>query len=129
MRRQDDDGAGGGQAPQPVGDDLRGASSRPVNGSSMQHQPRLVQQRALEREPLAHAAREPRHLVVGAIGEAGGGQRAIDRVRARRDRDSCAKNVEVLPGGELGIEVKLVREQADALAQLSAERARPAGPP
>ena len=36
-----------------------------------QHQPRPVQQRALERQPLPHAAREAADRVVGAIGEAG----------------------------------------------------------
>ena len=43
-----------------------------------QHQPRLVQQRALERQPLAHPAREPRHRVVAPRRQAGAIERGVD---------------------------------------------------
>ena len=43
-----------------------------------QHEPRPMQQRALEREPLPHPARETRHVVVGAVGEPGALERGID---------------------------------------------------
>ena len=59
-----------------------------------QDQPRIVQQRALERDALAHAAREADDVVVGAIGEAGALERARRHAPARRDSPySCAKNV------------------------------------
>ncbi len=46
-----------------------------------QEQPRLVQQRALERQTLPHASRERRHVVVGAVREAGRFERRRNDLR------------------------------------------------
>ena len=70
----------------------REASSRPVNGSSSSTSRGAVQQRALERQPLPHAAREAGDGIVGAVGEP----------RARRARAStrAAGVVEAVEPGE-----------------------------
>ena len=89
-----------------------------------QHQPRPMQQRALEREPLAHAAREaatPRRR----RGRPARRARAPRRRRGARSRPySCGEERQVLPRRQLGIEMQLVREQADAAAQRRRRAAR-----
>ena len=92
-------------------------SSRPVKGSSSRTSRGRCSKRAFEREPLPHAARKARHVVVAAVGQAGRLERRrydrcarIDAVQPREER-------QVLARGQLGIEVQLVREQADSTAQ------------
>src|SRR5205823_2398877 len=79
------------------------------------HQPRLVQQRALEGQALAHPTGKARHWIVGALGELGLFKRRVD--------DGCAilavqpgKKREVLPRRELRVQVQLVGEQTDTSA-------------
>ncbi len=75
-----------------------------------------MQQRAFEREPLPHAAGKPRHFIVCPIGQL----RALER---RRHRVAGVEPVEpreegeILPRGELRIQMQFMREQPDALAK------------
>jgi hypothetical protein len=82
-----------------------------------------MQERSLEGQPLTHAARKPRDLIVGPI----------DQPRAFESRRNCRLRVEavefggkgeVLPGGQLRVEVQLVRQQADASAKRRSAVAR-----
>src|SRR4051812_48296931 len=56
VRGQKDDGAAGGEGAQPIGDQTDGAIVEAGERLVEQHQPRRMQQRTLERQPLAHAA-------------------------------------------------------------------------
>src|SRR5256885_9682586 len=71
VRGEDDDCAGGGERAQPIRDDADGAVVEAGERLVEQHQPRLVDQGTLEREPLPHAAGKPAHRLVGAVGEPG----------------------------------------------------------
>ncbi len=80
-------------APQPIGDHADRAIVEAGERLVEQHQPRAVQQRALEREPLAHAAREAADRIVAAIREpaprrAPSPTSAPDRDRTARRRTS-----------------------------------------
>jgi hypothetical protein len=69
-----------------------GAIVEAGEGLVEQDQPRLVQQRALQGEPLPHAPRKPGHVVVGAFGESGALERRVHDL-ARIQAESSAKNV------------------------------------
>ena len=71
----------------------------------------------------------PDDVVVAAIGEPGRARAPRSTASPASRPYSCAKNVEVLPGRQLGIEVQLVREQADATAAAPAPSARAVLPP
>jgi hypothetical protein len=94
-----------------------------VNGSSIKTSRGLVQQRALEGETLAHPAREPRHVIVGPIGQPRRVQGAIDCVTGFKPVEPRKKR-EILPGGQFGVKVKFVCEQADGSPQRCAEHSR-----
>jgi hypothetical protein len=81
-----------------------------------------VNQRPLERHALPHPARERRHRVVGARAEAGPLQRLVGGVRRFRHRVQAGKELQVLAGGELGIQEEIVPEHADSRAQGGALR-------
>ena len=84
-----------------------------------QHQPRLVQQRALERQPLPHAAREPRHEVVRRDRPAARGRSASARrvARHRRGRRARPKNARFSRAVSSGYRCSSCDEHADARAQ------------
>ena len=73
-----------------------------------QQQPRLVDQRALEREALPHAAREPGHGVVAPLGQAGAIQRGVDAALDVVEGVDLREEAQVLGGGELGIQIEVV---------------------
>ena len=80
-----------------------------------------MQKRALERKPLAHPTRKTGDVVVSAIGKV--------RARERRPDDRLGieavqprEEFEVLPGGELGVEVKFVRQEANPFPQFRSGR-------
>ncbi len=83
-----------------------------------QRQPRVVNQRALERDALPHAAREAADRIVRAIGEA--------RLRRARASPRPTHRLPVQPGeerevlvrGQFRVEKQIVAEHADAAAQL-----------
>ena len=68
-----------------------------------QQEPRRVDERALERQPLAHAAREAQHLIVGPIGEI----RVLERGRHSRIHvaDAGGQRRTVTPPMRAGAEV------------------------
>ena len=82
-----------------------------------QHQPRRVQQRALDRQPLAHAARKGRHRIVAAVREAGARERVLDQRPGIAQRRAAREERQVLGGRQLGIDEEIVAEQADPAAQ------------
>ena len=128
MRRQHDDGAAGGELPQPLGHDADRAIVEPGERLVEQHQPRLVQQRPLERRAAAACRARTPTPVVGAIGQAGALERRVDGgrgVEAVQPREE----LEILPRGQLGIQVQLVREQADARRESRPACARADWPP
>ena len=129
VRREDDDGAGRREAAQPVGHDRDGAIVEPGERLVEQHQPRLVQQRALERQPLPHAARERRHLVVAAVGQARARrERRCPRHRGPSSRRACAKNSD--SGGRSARDRGAARARAGRCAPRSVPpSARAACPP
>ena len=88
-----------------------------------------MDQRALERDPLPHAAREAGHRIVGAGVEAGPLQRRVAR-RAAGSRTPWrpAKNSRFSRARELRIEEEVVAEHADARAQRRALRVAAASP-
>ena len=88
-----------------------------------QHQPWIVQQRALEREALPHAARKSVHRVVGAIREPGTLERSVDDA-GRIQTVQLREELQILARREFRIKVQLVREQADSPPQRRAEVAR-----
>src|SRR5205085_3850460 len=73
-------------------------------------------QHARERETLAHAGRERDHGVVSAAGEVHAGQRVVGAVDAEEARDDA----EVLARGELFVEIVVMAEQGDVLADVVA---------
>ncbi len=128
MRGQDDDGAALPQGLQP-GDESAGrcvveARERLVE----QHEAGIVDERALERDALPHAARELRHGVVRAVGEAGTGQGFQRRRCGIGKAVHTGKERQVLASGEFGIEEEIVAQDADAGAQPALERLPPPGP-
>ena len=78
----------------------------------------LVQQRAGDREPLEHAARERAHQVEPAVVELDGREQLVDAVLRVVDAVQVGEELEVLLGGEVGVEQRVVADEADALAQL-----------
>ena len=117
VRRQDDERAGGGEPSQALGHERDGAIVEPGERLVEQDDPRSMQQRAFEREPLAHAAREPGHFVAAALRQA----RRFERLRDDGDRLDAVQpreELQVLARRQLGIEMELVSEQADAAADL-----------
>jgi len=79
-----------------------------------------MQQRALEREALPHPAREPAHVIVGAIGEAGAFERDVHD-RARLETVQVREERQVLARRQLRIQKQLVAEQSESTSQRDAE--------
>ena len=102
------------------------ASSRPVNGSSSSDQPRLVNQRALERDALPHARAKSSTTGSSARASRPGRRSAPSATRAGGVGDAVEPGEErqVLARGQLGIEEEIVAEHADARPQLAAARRR-----
>jgi hypothetical protein len=121
VRRQPYDRAAGGQPTQPIRDEPDGAVVQSGERLVQQHEPRRVQQRALEREPLTHAARERADGFVTAIGQTRRRERFVDR-RARVEAVELREEAQVLARRQLRIQVQLVREEPDARPQ---RRAKP----
>ena len=88
-----------------------------------QQEPRAVQQRALERQALPHPAGEPGDRVAGAVCEARLPERALHARRRVVEAVEPREEREVFAGGEFGIEVEVVAEQAQAAPQARPGRA------
>ena len=82
-----------------------------------QHQPRLVQQRPLQREPLPHAAREPLDQIVRAARQAGPLESGGRARRAVAQTVQPPEELEVLAGGQLAVQLQLVREESQPGAE------------
>src|SRR5262245_1901462 len=82
-----------------------------------------MQKRSLQRQALAHPARERRDVVVGSIGQAGAVEGGINRV-PNVETVQLGKESEVLPRGQLWIEVQLVRKQPDPRPQSTTKPSR-----
>ncbi len=82
-----------------------------------QHEPRVVQQRSLEGQALAHAARKALHGVVAPVGQVGALECRVDSPHHVRNAVQPAVEQEVLRGRQLGIEVEIVTDEADPLPQ------------
>ena len=120
----DHDRAVGGDPPQAIGRRCATArSSRPVNGSSN----RTSRGRCSSARSSARRCRMPREKpLTGSSARSARPARLERRVdqAARVEAVQLGEKGEVLARGELGIQVQLVREQADAAPQRRAERAR-----
>ena len=112
MRRQNDDGAGIREAAQPVRDRRHGAIIEAGKRLVKQEQPGRVHQRALEGEPLPHAARKRRDGIVCAIRKPGVLERAVDN-SARFEAKKTGKERQILARRQFRIEMELVREEPD----------------
>src|SRR6185369_15457063 len=82
-------------------------------------EPRIVQQRPFERETLPHPSRESGDIVVAAFLEAGTRKRGFDSPRTYAVQ--LSEESQVLPCRQLGVEMQLVCEQAEAAPQFSAK--------
>src|SRR6058998_1301421 len=78
-----------------------------------EQQLRLVQQRAAEREPLEHPARERPRAVVADLPEPEALEEHADPLAALRNPVEPAEEVQVLDRRQLAIHEWLVREEAD----------------
>ena len=121
--RQHDDGAARGQRTQAVGDDADGAIVEPGERFVEQHEPRPVQQRAFERQPLPHPARKPADRILGTVGEARRLERRVDG-RSRIEAVQLGEERKVLPSRQFRIQMQFMREQPDADAKRRAEPRR-----
>ena len=120
VRHHDDDAALRTQAAEPL---HQSRHRRVVEASERlveQQQPRLVQQRPLEREPLAHAPRETRDQIVGTGGQPGPLQRIGHARRDAGDAVEAGEELEVLSRGQLGIEMQVVGQESEAGPQVGA---------
>src|SRR6185436_16161328 len=71
VRRDHDDRPGCSQSLHPIDGGVDRPVVEPGEGLVEQHEPRIVQQRALEPESLAHPPREAGHRIVSAVGQTG----------------------------------------------------------
>jgi hypothetical protein len=85
----------------------------PREGFVEQQHAGLWQQHPLEREPLSHAAGEPLHEVVGAIGEVRPLEGDADSAGDVLDVGQAGEQLEVLARGQLAVQLRLVAEHAD----------------
>ena len=76
---------------------------------------RVLHQDLGEAEPLAHAARERRHPLVGDVGQPDMRERGGDPLLAlgRRQADQPRRVAQIVGGGEVVVEADLVRQIAD----------------
>src|SRR3989441_9159646 len=81
VRREQHNRAFGREASKTIGDGADGAIVEARERLVEQHQPRLLQQRTLQREPLADASRESSDVVVGAIDETRACERRAHDIR------------------------------------------------
>jgi hypothetical protein len=122
VRRQKDDAAGGPQVRQALPQGMGRGVIKPRERFVEQRESRRVQQRALQRQPLAHPARKRRHGIVCARGEIRVLQRVADGTLDVADAIEPREEAEVLGRGQLLIEIEIVAEETDARAE---GRARP----
>src|SRR5205823_1388176 len=78
---------------------------------------RLVQERAAEREPLLHAARERAGPLVPRVPEAEALEQHADPLPALGHSVEAPVEVEVLDRGQLPVDERLVTGEADGLAR------------
>src|SRR6185503_6053917 len=109
----------GGEPPEAIADERDRAVVEAGERLVEQYQPRLMNQRPLEREALAHAAGKTLDRIVGAIGEARGLERRVHQARLA-EAVQLGEKRKVLARGQLGIEMQVVGEQADAEPQRGA---------
>jgi hypothetical protein len=83
-----------------------------------QGETRIVDQRALERDALTHAARKAAHLIVGTIGEAGAFERSQGGAIRVADVVESGKECEVLACGQFRVQEEVVSEDPDPAAEL-----------
>src|SRR5262245_9606054 len=72
-----------------------------------------MQQRALESQPLAHAAREPAHVIVGAFGQPRGLEGVTHEMLEMRRTVQPTEELEILASREIAVEKQVVPEHAD----------------
>ena len=73
----------------------------------------VVEQRPAQREPLRHAARVRRHALVPRVPEREALEQHPDPLTSLGNAVEAAVELEVLDGGELAVDERLVREIAD----------------
>src|SRR2546428_4592282 len=88
-----------------------------------QHQPRPMEKRTLEREPLAQPARKSRNLVVAPIAQPRRVERPIDCLVGVQAVEPGKKG-QILARGQFRVQVQLVRQEADSLPQRRRHAAR-----
>ena len=76
-----------------------------------------MQQRPFQCQALAHAARETLHRIVAAVAEAGALERRIDTSGDIGQLVQASVEGQVLSGTQLGIEIEVMPDETDALAQ------------
>jgi hypothetical protein len=117
MGRHDHDAACPPQLVEAADERLRGPIVEPRERLVEEHQPRIVQERAFERQPLAHPARETGNLVVATRRQLGAIERTIDARAGVAKAVQTRVEQEVLGGGQLGVEEEVVSHHPDALTQ------------
>ena len=115
--RHDDDGALAAETAEPRDQGLPGCVVESRERLVQEQQPGPMQQRTLEREPLAHPTGEARHQIVSPIVQARRRERLPDpRWRAGQSVEP-REELEVLACREFRIEVEIVAEEAQSAAQ------------
>ena len=120
MRGDDHDRPRGRQLAQPIRDDADGVIVEAGERFVEQHEPWRMQQGTFEREALAHAAREPRDLLMPAVGQPRAVERGVN-AGAVLDAVQPGEEVEVLPGRQFGIQMQFVRQQTDLKLGIEAD--------
>ena len=100
--REHHDGAARREDAQPIGDEADGPVVEAGERLVEEHEARSVQQRALQREPLPHAARETADRIVRTIGEARRVEGRVDK-GARVEAVELREELQVLPRGQLRV--------------------------
>ena len=90
-----------------------------------EHELRLVQQHAAEREPLQHPARERARALVARVPETEPLEQHADPLAPLGHAIEPPVQVEVLERGQLAVDERLVREEAELRARSRRPRARP----
>ena len=124
MGRQHHDPAGGAQRAQ-ARDEV---AHRPLVEAGerlvQQHEPRLVQQRALEGQTLPHAAGENADPVGGAVRESRLRERRLDPVRRSGVAVQAGEEIQVLTGRQFRVDLEIVREIAETAPERRTQLAR-----
>ena len=111
--RDDDDAAVVAEAGEPIRQRNGRGVVEPRERFVEEHEARIVEERALERQALTHSARKPRHRLGVSMQQLRAPQRGLHSSLDVRQPVDPGEETQVLGGGELRIEIEIVAEEAD----------------